>query len=45
MHVTLPEDADEEDIARALESELEKFKDLERCPESLEELKINDDKS
>lgn len=45
VHVILPEDADEEDIARALESELEKFKDLERCPESLEELKINDDKS
>lgn len=44
VHVTLPEDADEEDIAKTLESELEKFKDLERCPESLKDLKINDNK-
>ncbi|KAK4439478.1 SEC14 cytosolic factor [Sesamum alatum] len=44
VHVTLPEDADERDIAKILESELEKFEDLQRCPESLEDLKINDDK-
>ncbi|KAI3466486.1 hypothetical protein Pfo_023149 [Paulownia fortunei] len=43
VHVTLPEDADEEDIAKTLESELEKFKDLERCPQTLNNLKINDD--
>ncbi|KAL0407181.1 UNVERIFIED_CONTAM: SEC14 cytosolic factor [Sesamum latifolium] len=29
VHVSLPEDADEEDIAKTLESELEKFKDLD----------------
>ncbi|KAK6133146.1 hypothetical protein DH2020_033185 [Rehmannia glutinosa] len=45
VHVTLPEDADEEVIAKTLESELEKFKDLERCPESLKNLRINDGKS
>lgn len=44
VHVTLPEDADEGDIARILESELEKFEDLERCPESLKDLKISDEK-
>ncbi|KAL0363112.1 UNVERIFIED_CONTAM: SEC14 cytosolic factor [Sesamum calycinum] len=44
VHVTLPEDADEGDIAKILESELEKFEDLQRCPESLKDLKINDDK-
>lgn len=44
VHVTLPEDADEADIARILESELEKFEDLERFPESFKDLKINDDK-
>ncbi|XP_051128713.1 SEC14 cytosolic factor-like [Andrographis paniculata] len=43
VHVTLPEDADEEDIAKILESELEKFKGLERYP-SLTDLKISDDK-
>ncbi|KAL0398905.1 UNVERIFIED_CONTAM: SEC14 cytosolic factor [Sesamum radiatum] len=40
----LPEDANEGDIAKILESELEKFEDLQRCPESLKDLKINDDK-
>ncbi|KAK6154585.1 hypothetical protein DH2020_008833 [Rehmannia glutinosa] len=45
VHVTLPEDADEEVIAKTLESELQKFKDLERCPESLKNLRINDGKS
>lgn len=44
IHVTLPEDADEEDIAKILESELEKYGDLERSPESLKDLKISDDK-
>ncbi|KAL8461697.1 hypothetical protein ACS0TY_032168 [Phlomoides rotata] len=44
VHVTLPEDADEEDIAKILESELEKYEDLERSPESLKDLKISDDK-
>ncbi|KAL8046063.1 hypothetical protein ABFX02_08G154900 [Erythranthe guttata] len=44
VHVTLPEDADEEDIAKALESELEKFKDLDRCSESVTDLKISDEK-
>ncbi|KAL0353330.1 UNVERIFIED_CONTAM: SEC14 cytosolic factor [Sesamum angustifolium] len=44
VHVTLPEDADEGDIAKILEYELEKFEDLQRCPESLKDLKINDDK-
>ncbi|KAK6124544.1 hypothetical protein DH2020_041714 [Rehmannia glutinosa] len=43
VHVTLPEDADEGDIAKILESELEKFEDLERCSESLEDLNIKDD--
>ncbi|PIN12280.1 Phosphatidylinositol transfer protein SEC14 [Handroanthus impetiginosus] len=45
VHVTLPEDAQEEDIANALESELEKFKDLERCPESFKDLNLSNDKS
>ncbi|XP_073307325.1 phosphatidylinositol/phosphatidylcholine transfer protein SFH2-like isoform X1 [Primulina huaijiensis] len=31
VHVTVPENADDEDIAKTLESELEKFKNLERC--------------
>ncbi|GFP93467.1 phosphatidylinositol/phosphatidylcholine transfer protein sfh2 [Phtheirospermum japonicum] len=44
VHVTLPEDADEAEIAKILESELEKFEDLEKCPESLNNLKINDNK-
>ncbi|KAI3456593.1 hypothetical protein Pfo_013256 [Paulownia fortunei] len=43
VHVTLPEDVDEGDIAKILESELEKFEDLERLPKSLKDLKINDD--
>ncbi|XP_011095896.1 phosphatidylinositol/phosphatidylcholine transfer protein SFH2 [Sesamum indicum] len=44
VHVTLPEDAAEGDIAKILESELEKFEELQRCPESLKDLKIIDDK-
>ncbi|KAG8365329.1 hypothetical protein BUALT_Bualt18G0093400 [Buddleja alternifolia] len=39
VHVTLPQDADEEDIAKALESELEKFKTLKICPD---DTKTND---
>ncbi|KAL3850968.1 hypothetical protein ACJIZ3_012850 [Penstemon smallii] len=42
VHVTLPEDADEEVIAKTLESELKKFKDLDRCSESFKNLKVND---
>ncbi|CAA2986802.1 Hypothetical predicted protein [Olea europaea subsp. europaea] len=46
VHVTLPEDAVEgAEIAKTLESELEKFRDLDGCPESLEDLKIDDGKS
>ncbi|XP_073025581.1 SEC14 cytosolic factor-like [Primulina eburnea] len=44
VHVTLPENADDEDIAKTLESELEKFKNLERCHESFKCLKTTDDK-
>ncbi|KAG8385894.1 hypothetical protein BUALT_Bualt03G0092500 [Buddleja alternifolia] len=44
VHVTLHEDTDERDIANILESELQKFEDLERGPESLKNPKINDDK-
>lgn len=43
VHVTLPEDASEDDIAKVLES-LEKLKALERGPDSFKGLKINDDK-
>ncbi|EYU27650.1 hypothetical protein ABFS82_13G137500 [Erythranthe guttata] len=43
VHVTLPEDADEGDIAKILESELEKFEGLEKYPDSFRDLKINDD--
>ncbi|KAL3820847.1 hypothetical protein ACJIZ3_006752 [Penstemon smallii] len=45
VHVTLPKDADEEDIAKTLESELARFKDLEKCPGSLKDLTINKDNS
>ncbi|KAL3627263.1 hypothetical protein CASFOL_028626 [Castilleja foliolosa] len=44
VHVTLPEDADEDEIAKILKSGFEKFENLEKCPESLNNLKINDDK-
>ncbi|PIN01218.1 Phosphatidylinositol transfer protein SEC14 [Handroanthus impetiginosus] len=45
VHVTLPEDANEEDIAKILESELQKFDNLGRCPESLKDLRISDDRN
>ncbi|KZV51247.1 hypothetical protein F511_05904 [Dorcoceras hygrometricum] len=46
MHVTLPEDAGEEVIAKTLESELEKLKVADGSPGSFKDLKIiNDHKS
>ncbi|XP_051135666.1 phosphatidylinositol/phosphatidylcholine transfer protein SFH2-like [Andrographis paniculata] len=44
VHVTLPEGADEEDIAKILESELEKFKGLAESRDSLKGLTVVDDK-
>ncbi|GFQ08070.1 phosphatidylinositol/phosphatidylcholine transfer protein sfh2, partial [Phtheirospermum japonicum] len=40
VHVTLPEDADEDDIAKTFESELEKLKNLEKCQKSIKDLRI-----
>ncbi|CAI9756688.1 unnamed protein product [Fraxinus pennsylvanica] len=46
VHVTLPEDAVEGvEIAKTLESELEKFKALDECRESLEDLRVDNGKS
>ncbi|KAL6562375.1 hypothetical protein OROGR_003382 [Orobanche gracilis] len=42
VHVTLPNDADEGDIARILESEFGKFEGVERFPESFNNVKIDD---
>ncbi|GER35734.1 Sec14p-like phosphatidylinositol transfer family protein [Striga asiatica] len=45
VHVTLPLNADEDDIVTTLESTLEKFKNVERCQESVGCLRINENNS
>ncbi|GER29233.1 Sec14p-like phosphatidylinositol transfer family protein [Striga asiatica] len=45
VHVNLPLNADEDDIVTTLESTLEKFKNVERCQESVGCLRINENNS